>query len=169
MPKTLNLRFHKKAPYDSIIFIVSSKRESEKLIYQMLSSWAAKLKSIAPGSFLPLYHNKQFNYVTVRFKNYNFKELSEGLKKNDLCQISFGIAKRESKGKTYFNTVLHSLKVIKKFEPVTADCLDLDSLFSDCVTPQTPPNKTIVTPPPSPEKTIDEQLQALSAMAGSDV
>lgn len=162
MPQTLNLRFHKKGQYDSIIFICSSDRESERDTYQMLSSWASKLQSLAPGSFLPIYHNRDFNYVTVRFKDYNFKELTKGLCKNDLCEIKFGLAKRKSKGKTYFNTILQGVKLIKKFTPVTTDCLDLDSLFGDC---STPPNKPIVTPSPSPDKTIEEQLQQLSAMA----
>lgn len=127
MPETLSLRFHKPGKFSSILFIASSKRASEKHEYNTLAAWAAKLKQLQPNAYQPVFHNERHGYVSVQVKTFGYEALCSSLKKNDLCQLKLGISKVVKQDRVFYNPVMTSIKLVKKYQRPADDLLDTSS------------------------------------------
>lgn len=121
MPQ-IEARFQKNDLYDHPVYICSAKTESEG--YQKLKKYAAKLQAARYETFLPVYHNGEFEYATIRFKSLPQYIRAE---KNDTYLISFTVKTQTRDDKTYVNAFVDRMKLVKKADKVDeGEVLDLE-------------------------------------------
>jgi RNA binding exosome subunit len=122
----LQLRYQKPDPYGNEIFIVSNKYDNEKESYEKLKKLEAKLQEMNVGSFLPVYHNSELGYCTIRFKFYKGQKLVE----RNIYSIKFVVKKSERDDSVYINCFVNNIKMYKKAEPQNVgEILDLGCLI----------------------------------------
>ena len=92
----LNLRYQKKDDYKNNIFIVSPKYDDEQPAFETLKKLEVKLKEMNVGTFLPIFHNDDLNYATIRFK---FLNSPVKLIERNLYSIKF-VIKKSKRGET---------------------------------------------------------------------
>ena len=119
----LLLRYQKKDKFGSEIFIVSPKYDDEKKSFETLKKLEEKLKEMDLGTFLPMFHNDDLNYCTIRFK---FLNSPVKLVERNLYSIKFVIKKSIRENKEYINCYVNSIKLHTKAKPVDqGEILDL--------------------------------------------
>lgn len=115
----LNLRYQKNDKFDNQIFIAHTQKDEAS--FKILKKYHQKLVDRDYDTFLPIYHNDQYGYCTVRFKkSFRHTDFIEGA----TYQVSFSVKTNEKNDKTYVNCFLTSCKLISK--PIQGVDLDLD-------------------------------------------
>ena len=100
-----SLRFHKYDKYDSPVFIINKTEKDSKQILDRCE----KLKEKYPESFLPLYHNSEYDYCTIRFyKDYSHPKFV----KRDIYKINYKLYTMEKDGSDRIAAVIKSLKFL---------------------------------------------------------
>jgi hypothetical protein len=104
-----------------MIFIASEQSNEE--VYNKLVEYNNKLVDKQYNTFMPIYHNIEHSYCTIRFfKSTSFKP-TEGFKYN----LEFNIKTKIKEGKTFVNCHLTKLVFVSKPEKIDeGDVLDLD-------------------------------------------
>jgi hypothetical protein len=100
---------------------VSNKFNEEKESYEKLKRLEAKLQEMNLGTFLPVYHNSELGYCTIRFKFYKGQKLVE----RNVYTVKFVVKKSERDDKHYINCFVQDMKLLKK-APVRDDGEILD-------------------------------------------
>jgi len=119
----LVLRYQKKDNYDHHVFIASNKYNEEKDAFEKLKNLEDKLKAMNLGTFLPVFHNDNFEYCIVRFKNFN---CPVKLYERNLYTVKFVVKKMIRDGKEYINTYANNVKIYRKAKPQdTGEVLDM--------------------------------------------
>lgn len=122
MPQ-VTARFQKYDQFQNAIFIASGKYDNES--YSKLKKYSAKLASRNYNTFLPVFHNPDYEYCTIRFKTLPPKMK---IKKNATYCIDLTVKKQERGDKTYVNCFADVIKLIKDADPIyEGDVLDMDS------------------------------------------
>ena len=125
MSITLDLRYQRKDDYKNNIFIVSSKYNEELPAFETLKKLETKLKEMDLGTFLPVYHNEDLNYCTIRFKFLNSPPVK--LVERNLYTVKFVIKKSKRANKEYVNCYVNTIKIHTKAKPVDqGEVLDFD-------------------------------------------
>ena len=102
-----NIRFQKTDDYNNSIFIATS---DEKANYKLLSSYSQKLINKDFDTFLPIYHNDEYKFTTIRFaEDSKFKP-----KEHCIYDVNFTIRVKNKDGKKFVNCYIDKLKFISK-------------------------------------------------------
>jgi hypothetical protein len=105
---------------------VSNKFNEEKESYQKLKKLEEKLQEMGVGSFLPVYHNSELGYCTIRFKFYKGVKLVE----RNVYTVKFVVKKSERDDSVYINCFINTIKMYKKAKPQdVGEILDLGCLI----------------------------------------
>ena len=107
MPVLQNIRFQKLDAFLNPIFIANSK---EPLLYDDLKDKAQKLNDKKFGTFLPIYHSEEHEYVTIRFFKDNKYKFEEGCTYN----IEYSIKTKSKYSKTYCNCYIELCKFVAR-------------------------------------------------------
>ena len=128
------IRFKKYDQFDNPVFIASLKSEvnaEENNNFNKLKKYHSKLENKQYDTFLPIYHNPEYGYCTIRFiKNNNPKSmgLESAFTTNSIYNIEYCIKKKNKNDKTYINCFINKATLVTKAEPVDeGEVLDLDS------------------------------------------
>lgn len=111
MPELKNIKFSKLDKYDNIVFIASQKTDPDN--YNLLKTYSKKL-SEKYDTYLPIYHNEQYKFCTVRFFKSNvfkpqedcFYDIKFNIRvkvKNDMSYVNCYIDKMNFKSKKEFD------------------------------------------------------------------
>jgi hypothetical protein len=120
----INLRYQKKDEWGNEIFIASSKYNEELAAFEKLKRLEEKLREIDVGTFLPVFHNDNLNYCTIRFKFLNPPVKLVG---RNLYTVKFVIKKSTRGGKEYINAFVNTIKLHTKATPHDhGEVLDFD-------------------------------------------
>lgn len=122
------IRFKKYDQFDNPVFITSLKSEvnaEEKNNFNKLKKYHSKLENKQYGTFLPIYHNPEYEYCTIRFmKNNKYANFTT----NSIYNIEYCIKKKNKDDKTYVNCYINKATLVTRAEPVDeGELLDLDS------------------------------------------
>lgn len=118
----LNLRYQKSDPYGSEIFIVSKKINDELPSFEKLKKLEQKLEEMDLGTFMPVYHNGDLGYATIRFKFYKGVKLVE----RNLYTVKFDVKKSTRGEQQYLNCFINGIKLHKRATPQdSGEILDL--------------------------------------------
>ena len=110
MPVLKSIKFSKLDPFNNVVFIASKKTDEEN--YNKLVEYHEKLGAKDFKTFLPLYHNTQHNYTTIRFYKNNKLKVDEKCK----YDIDFTAKTKEKDGKKYINCYINKLVFVSKPE-----------------------------------------------------
>ena len=110
---SLTVRFSKNDNYSNPVFICSPKNDVEKASYKKLCLLAEKISESDINTFSPLYHNKEHEFATIRFKHFNKCKLEE----QSLYNINCVLKRKESNDKVYINAFVNNISLLKKAEP----------------------------------------------------
>jgi hypothetical protein len=121
MPSLTSLKFKSNDKFANLIFIASEQSNAE--MYNKLVDYNAKLVEKQYGTFLPMYHNPEYSYATIRFfKSLKFKPV-EGY----TYDIEFNFKIKNKDGKQFINCHLVRMSFVSKPEKVDeGEVLDLD-------------------------------------------
>ena len=109
----MNLRYQKQGLYNDDIFIVSRKINEEKEAFEKLKKLEKKLEEMDLGTFLPVYHNGDLGYCTIRFKFYRGQKLVE----RNVYSVKFDVKKSTRGDQQYINCFISGIKLHKKATP----------------------------------------------------
>ena len=126
MATTINfIRYHKQTKYGDHVFLANSKNPIELKNHSMLKSYAAKLRTMTPDAFLPIYCSDTFHYCTITIKkNESMRKLN--LNMNDLLSFEFVVRRRNTVDKIHINIYADSVKLISRAAPVDlGDAIDM--------------------------------------------
>ena len=120
----INLRYQKRDSWGNEIFIASSKYKEELAAFEKLKRLEGKLREIDVGTFLPVFHNDNLNYCTIRFK---FLNSPVKLIDRNLYTVKFVIKKNKRGDKDYINAFVNTIKLHTKATPRDhGEVLDFD-------------------------------------------
>ena len=106
MSVTITAKFSKVDDYNNPVFSVS---KSDTESYQKLVTIYNKLKRMKLDTFLPVYHDQENEYGTIRFKRAKSGTFTAG----STYEIEFAVNKREHEGKTYVSCYIQKLDLLK--------------------------------------------------------
>lgn len=129
MPVLKNIRFQKYDDYSNPVFMATSK-EDESANYETLKIYSEKLINREYGTFMPIYHNEEYEFSTIRFmKNSNFRPKNNCVYDLDFTIKMKSVDKEDGdeglKTRTYINCYINSLKFVSKMEYDEGEVIEL--------------------------------------------
>ena len=105
MPKLSNIKFQKYSIIGNPVFIAREENEN----YYTIKDIADKLV-VKYSTFLPFYHNEQYNFSTIRFiKDSKFKP-----EENCFYDIEYKVTQKTKDEKVFINCYIQKMKFISK-------------------------------------------------------
>ena len=108
MPSLSSIKFSKFDKYDNPTFTATQKLD--EINYTILEDLAHKLEQKDFQTFLPIYHNSQYNYTTIRF----FKDPKHKLEEGCKYDINFTIKTKVKDNKTFVNCYFKAVKFVSR-------------------------------------------------------
>lgn len=105
----LNLRFSKLDQFNNSVFISNKKNEDELETYEKLVDMSNNLDKLGLDTFMPIYHNVEKEYCSIRFRQSNHK-----FTERNVYKIDFSM---KHKGE-YINIYINESVIFKKAEPL---------------------------------------------------
>ena len=103
------LRFHRLDNYENPVFICNEANEEKE--FNKLDKIYEKLKEAFPDSYLPIYKNLEYNYITVRFvQDYRFTKLRKG----DVYDLSFKVTSKQKNEKQMVFCLARNIKLVSR-------------------------------------------------------